>query len=275
MTLTITMILALLALGTFGGFMAGLLGVGGGMVLVPFLTMLFAWQKMPADLVVHAAIATSMGMIVFTSLSSMRAHHKKGAVMWSVVYSLVPGIILGGLLAGGVAFRFINTAWLALFFAVFVGYSAMNMLRNKKPQPSRQLPGMAGRTAVGTGIGFISGLVGAGGGFLSVPFMVWCNVSIRNAVATSAALGFPIAVGNSIGYISSGIETVGIQDGMLGYVYWPGLLVLITMSVLLAPVGAKCAHSWPVDRLKRIFACLLFSISAYMLYKSLTAFGVI
>ncbi|MBK1779907.1 sulfite exporter TauE/SafE family protein [Advenella sp. WQ 585] len=269
------MILALLALGTFGGFMAGLLGVGGGMVLVPFLTMLFAWQKMPADLVVHAAIATSMGMIVFTSLSSMRAHHKKGAVMWSVVYSLVPGIILGGLLAGGVAFRFINTAWLALFFAVFVGYSAMNMLRNKKPKPSRQLPGIAGRTAVGAGIGFISGLVGAGGGFLSVPFMVWCNVSIRNAVATSAALGFPIAVGNSIGYISSGIETVGIQDGMLGYVYWPGLLVLITMSVLLAPVGAKCAHSWPVDRLKRIFACLLFSISAYMLYKSLTAFGVI
>ncbi len=275
MTLTITMILALLALGTFGGFMAGLLGVGGGMVLVPFLTMLFTWQKMPADIVVHSAIATSMGMIVFTSLSSMRAHHKKGAVMWPVVFSMVPGIILGGLLAGGVAFKFISMAWLSLFFAAFVGYSAMNMLRNKKPKPSRQLPGVAGRTAVGTGIGFISGLVGAGGGFLSVPFMVRCNVSIRNAVATSAALGFPIAVGNSIGYISSGIEKIGIQGGMLGYVFWPGLLVLITMSVLLAPVGAKCAHSWPVDRLKRIFAYLLFSISAYMLYKSLSAFGVI
>ena len=275
MTLTITMILALLALGTFGGFMAGLLGVGGGMVLVPFLTMLFTWQKMPADIVVHSAIATSMGMIVFTSLSSMRAHHKKGAVMWPVVFSMVPGIILGGLLAGGVAFKFISMAWLSLFFAVFVGYSAMNMLRNKKPKPSRQLPGVAGRTAVGTGIGFISGLVGAGGGFLSVPFMVRCNVSIGNAVATSAALGFPIAVGNSIGYISSGIEKIGIQGGMLGYVFWPGLLVLITMSVLLAPVGAKCAHSWPVDRLKRIFAYLLFSISAYMLYKSLSAFGVL
>lgn len=275
MTLTITMIIALLALGAFGGFMAGLLGIGGGMVLVPFLTMLFTWQQMSGDIAVHAAIATSMSMIMFTSLSSMRAHHKQGAVLWPVVFSLVPGIILGGLLAGGVAFRFISMAWLALFFAVFVGYSGMNMLRSKKPKASRQLPGVAGRTAVGTGIGFISGLVGAGGGFLSVPFMVWCNVPIRNAVATSAALGFPIAVGNSIGYISSGIETVGIQDGMLGYVYWPGLLVLIAMSVVLAPVGAKCAHSWPVDRLKRIFAFLLFSISAYMLYKSLTAFGVI
>lgn len=267
-------VIMLLSLGAFGGFMAGLLGVGGGMIIVPFLTMIFTAQHLVApELTVHVAVATAMSTILFTSLSSMRAHHKKGAVLWRVVLQLVPGIIIGGLLSGGILFSLINIAWLSLIFAIFVGYSAYNMLRNKKPKPSRQLPGWLGMTTVGTGIGAISGLVGAGGGFLSVPFMVWSNVPIRNAVATSAALGFPIAVGNSIGYITGGIREIGIQGSLLGYIYWPGLLVLITMSMLFAPLGAKYAHTLPVDKLKRIFAMLLFSISGYMLYKALVEFG--
>lgn len=265
-----------LGLGVFGGFMAGLLGVGGGMILVPFITMILSWQKViPPELSVHAAIATSMSMIMFTSLSSMRAHHKQGAVKWLVVFQLVPGILLGGLLAGGYLFSIINMAWLSLIFSGFVGYSAYSMFRNKKPKPTRELPGMPGMVVVGTGIGTVSGLVGAGGGFLSVPFMVWSNVPVRNAVATSAALGFPIAVANSVGYISSGIKEVGIQGGMLGYIYWPGLLLLISMSMLFAPIGAKYAHTLPVDKLKRIFALLLVSISLYMLYKALGAFGML
>lgn len=272
--MTILSAFMFLGLGIFGGFMAGLLGVGGGMILVPFISMILAWQKViPAELAVHAAVATSMSMIMFTSLSSMRAHHKQGAVRWPIVLKLVPGILLGGLLAGGFLFSVINMAWLALIFACFVGYSAYSMLRNKKPKPTRELPGWPGMLAAGTGIGTISGLVGAGGGFLSVPFMVWSNVPIRNAVATSAALGFPIAVANSIGYISSGIKEVGIQGGMLGYIYWPGLLLLISMSMMFAPIGAKYAHTLPVDKLKRIFALLLFSISGYMFYKALLAFG--
>ena len=156
-----------------------------------------------------------------------------------------------------------------------MAYSAYNMASNKKPKPSRQLPGFFGTSAMGTVIGFISGLVGAGGGFLTVPFLIWCNVNIRKAVSTSAALGFPIAIANSTGFIFSGIKEIGLQPGMLGYVYWPALLVLISTSMLMAPVGAKYAHTWPVGRIKKIFAALLAFICVYMLRTSLIAFGVI
>ena len=223
----------------------------------------------------HSCIATSMAMICFTSLSSMRAHHKRGGILWPVVAALVPGVFIGGFLSGGVVFSFINTAWLALIFSVFMAYSAYNMASNKKPKPSRQLPGFFGTSAMGTVIGFISGLVGAGGGFLTVPFLIWCNVNIRKAVSTSAALGFPIAIANSTGFIFSGIKEIGLQPGMLGYVYWPALLVLISTSMLMAPVGAKYAHTWPVGRIKKIFAALLAFICVYMLRTSLIAFGVI
>ena len=260
----ITLMICLLALGAAVGFAAGLLGIGGGMLLVPFLTMLFAWQGMPDALVVHVAIATSMTSILFTSLSSVRAHQQKGTIKWSIVFAMAPGIVVGGLVSGGAVFAAINTAWLALFFALFVGYSAWNMLRNKKSKPSRRMPGIAGTSAVGAGIGFISGLVGAGGGFLSVPFMVWCNVALHNAVSTSAALGFPIALANSVGYVVSGLREGQLQPGMLGYIYWPALLALVCTSVLTAPMGARMAHRLPVSTLKRVFACLLFALAAYM-----------
>ena len=269
----VTMLVCLLALGAVVGFAAGLLGIGGGMLLVPFLTMLFGWQGMPQDLIVHAAIATSMTSILFTSLSSVRAHQRKGTIQWKIVFAMAPGIIVGGLFSGGAVFAALSTAWLSLFFSLFVGYSAWNMLRNKKPKPSRQMPGIAGTSAVGAGIGFLSGLVGAGGGFLSVPFMVWCNVALHTAVSTSAALGFPIALANSIGYVASGLNENASQPGMLGYIYWPALLALVATSVLTAPAGARMAHRLPVATLKRVFAGLLFALAAYMLAKAWQAFA--
>lgn len=260
-------------LGCVAGFAAGLLGIGGGMLLVPFLTALLTLQGLPLDLVVHSAIATSMASILFTSLSSVRAHHQKGAVRWDLVKSFAPGILVGGLLAGGAVFSALKTGWLALIFAVFVGYSAVQMLANRKPKPSRQMPGALGTGAAGAGIGFLSGLVGAGGGFVSVPFMLWCNVVLHQAVATSAALGFPIALANTMGYIWSGMSIENLPPGMIGYIYWPALLVLVIFSVTLAPVGAKAAHALPVATLKRIFAFMLFGLAIYMLYKSGLSFG--
>ena len=265
----------LLLLGAMGGFLAGLLGIGGVMNLVPFLTLLFIWKGMPMELVVHSCISTSMAMICLTSLSSMFAHHKRRGILWPVVAALVPGVIVGGLLSGGVVFSFITAAWLALILSLFMACSAYNMASNKKPKPSRQLPGFVGISSMGGVIGFVSGLVGAGGGFLTVPFLVWCNVNIRNAVSTSAALGFPIALANSTGFIFSGIKEIGMQPGMLGYVYWPALLVLISTSMIMAPVGAKYAHTWPIGRIKKIFAGLLAFICVYMLRTSLIAFGLI
>ncbi len=265
-------IVSLVFLGAAVGFAAGLLGIGGGMILVPFLTMLLPIYALPEPLVVHAAIATSMGSIIFTSISSVRAHHAKGAIRWDIVAVMAPGMIIGGLLSGGAIFAYLSGAWLALIFALFVAYSAFKMLTGKPPAASRTMPGKAATAGVGAGIGFASGLLGAGGGFLSVPFMTASNVKIHNAVATSAALGFFIAVANSVGYIYSGFQEVQGQPGMLGYIYWPALLVLSAMSVTTAPWGARCAHSLPVASLKRVFAGLLFCLAAYMLYGAIMAF---
>lgn len=255
------------------GFMAGLLGIGGGMVLVPFLTFLLTAWGFPLEHVVHMAIATSMATILFTSISSVRAHHKRGAVRWPLVFQFTPGIVVGGLLAGGAVFALFKTSWLALFFGVFVSFSAWQMLKDKKPKPSRQMPGPVGTAAAGSGIGFISGMVGAGGGFVSVPFMTWCNVPMHNAVATSAALGFPIALANTTGYVLSGLNVEGLPAWSLGYVYIPALLSAACTSVLFAPLGAAAAHKLPVKTLKRIFAYMLFALAGYMLYKAWMSWG--
>jgi hypothetical protein len=265
-------IVFLALLGVVTGFAAGLLGIGGGMLLVPFLTLLLTWQGLPIELVVKAAIATSMASILFTSVSSVRAHQKNGAVRWDLVLAFTPGIVLGGLFSGGAVFAALKTSWLALFFAIFVSYSGYQMLRDKKPKPSRQMPGPVGTAGMGAGIGFLSGLVGAGGGFISVPIMLWCNVPLRQAVGTSAALGFPIALANTIGYVWSGMGQANLPPHMIGYIYWPALLVLALCSVLTAPLGARLAHILPVKTLKRIFAFLLFGLAAYMGTKAYSAF---
>ena len=258
----------LLLLGAATGFAAGLLGVGGGMLLVPFLTFLFTLQHVPHEHVVHMAIATSLATIMFTSVSSVRAHHARGAVLWPVVRFLAPGILLGSLVGAQIAGS-LPTRWIALFFALFVGASAVQMLLDRKPQPHRELPGRAGMFGVGTGIGAVSSLVGAGGGFLSVPFMAWCNVGMHNAVATSAALGFPIALAGTIGFIVSGLRETGLPPGAIGYVHVPALIAVALASVLTAPLGARTAHALDVGRLKRVFALLLFALAGYMLYKGL------
>jgi len=259
--------LAALGLGT--GFLAGLLGIGGGMLMVPFITIIMGHRGVPADLAVKMAIATSMATIIFTSVSSVRAHHKRGAVRWDIVRRLAPGIVIGSLAGSLGVFALLKGTALAIFFALFVGFSATQMFLDKKPAPTRQMPGAGGQLAAGGAIGFISGLVGAGGGFISVPFMTWCNVSIHNAVATSAALGFPIAVANVLGYAVSGQSVQGLPAGSFGYIWLPALAVIAICSVFTAPLGAKAAHSLPVRKLKRVFASILYLLAAYMLWKGL------
>ncbi|MFO1340859.1 MAG: sulfite exporter TauE/SafE family protein [Burkholderiaceae bacterium] len=258
----------LLALGVCAGFLAGLFGIGGGMLMVPFMTIIFSRRGVDSSLAVKMAIATSMATILFTSLSSVRAHHRRGAVRWPIVRGMAPGILIGGLLAGGGAFALLKGQALALVFGLFVTFSATQMLRGKKPAASRQMPGWAGQTAAGTGIGFLSGLVGAGGGFVSVPFMTWCNVPIHNAVATSSALGVPVAIASTLGYVVGGWNLPAALPGAVGYLYLPALVVIAVASVTMAPVGARTAHAMNVEQLKRAFAVLLYGLAGYMLYKA-------
>ncbi|MDM7455753.1 MAG: sulfite exporter TauE/SafE family protein [Tepidimonas sp.] len=262
------LIAELAALGLATGFFAGLLGIGGGMILVPFITFILSHRGLSTDLAVKMAIATSMATIVFTSISSVRAHHRRGAVRWDLVARLAPGIVLGAALAGAGVFRVVQGQWLALLFAGFVAFSATQMLRARKPATHRSMPGPGGQFVAGGVIGFLSGLVGAGGGFISVPFMTWCNVAMHQAVATSAALGFPIALANTVGYIWSGAQVAGRPAGSLGFIFLPALAVIASASVLMAPVGVRVAHALPVSTLKRVFALILYGLAAAMAYEA-------
>lgn len=262
------LVLGLLLLGSCTGFMAGLLGVGGGMLLVPFMTLLLARQGVEGSLAVKMAIATSMATILFTSLSSVRAHHRRGAIRWDLVTSLAPGILLGGLVSGVGVFAMLKGTSLALFFALFVGFSATQMLFNRQPKSSRQMPGLVGRWGAGAFIGTVSGLVGAGGGFLSVPFMTWCNVPMHRAVATSAALGFPIALANTVGYVIGGWQMESHVAASVGYLWLPGWLIVACASVVTAPWGARMAHKLDVAQLKKIFALMLYGLAGYMLSRA-------
>lgn len=265
-----TLIGALLLLGAATGFAAGLLGIGGGMLLVPFMTFLFTLRQFPEEHLVHMAIATSLATVMFTSMSSVRAHHQRGAVLWPVVKVLAPGILLGSLIGAQIAGQ-LPTKVIAFLFALFVGFSGVQTLRNKKPKPSRELPKALGMFAVGTGIGLLSSIVGAGGAFIAVPFMVWSNVPIHSALGTSAALGFPLAVAGTVGYVIAGSSVPSLPHGTIGFIYVPALLAVAGGSVLTAPLGAKVAHATDTRRLKGIFAVLLFSLAGYMLYRALKA----
>lgn len=264
----ITLVIMLLVLGAAVGFAAGLLGIGGGMLLVPFMTMILTAKHFPQEHILHMAIATSLGTIMFTSISSVRAHHARGAVVWRIARLLAPGILIGSWIGPWIGAH-MNSAMLAAFFAIFVAFSATQMLLDKKPAASRDLPSAPGMFGAGGVIGVLSGLVGAGGGFISVPFMTWCNVKIHNAVATSAALGFPIALAGTLSNIYFGMNVPDLPSGSLGYIYLPALLVISIASVLTAPLGAKTAHNLPVKSLKKVFSFMLYALAAYMLYKAL------
>ncbi|WP_101048757.1 sulfite exporter TauE/SafE family protein [Macromonas nakdongensis] len=259
---------AYLGLGIVGGFAAGLLGIGGGMLYVPLLTWLFELQGFDRGTLLHLALGTSLTTIVFTSISSARTHHGKGNVDWSIVRGIAPGIVAGGVVGGWLA-KHLGTSTLALVFAVFVTYSALQMFLNAKPKPSRALPGALGLMGVGTVISTLSQLVGAGGGFLSVPFMTWCNVNMHRAVGTSAAIGLPIAVVGTVAFFVSGRSALGLPPGSLGFIYLPALLGVLVPSVLMAPVGARLAARLPVATLKRVFAGFLFVLAAKMLHSAL------
>ena len=267
------LILELAALGLVTGFLAGLLGIGGGMIMVPFISAILSGRGVEPGLAVKMAIATSMATIIFTSVSSVRAHHKKGAVRWDIVKALAPGIVLGAMVASLGVFALLKGASLYFVFAAFVAFSGSQMFLDKKPAPTRQLPRTAGLLGAGGVIGALSGLVGAGGGFVSVPFMTWCNVAIHNAVATSAALGFPIALANVVGYVIAGQGLQGVPPYSFGYLWLPALVVIASCSVLMAPLGARAAHALPVKKLKRAFAVVLFTLAIYMLYKGIVAVG--
>jgi len=253
-----------LVLGAFAGTVAGLLGVGGGLIIVPVLVFIFTGHGFAPEVIVHLAVGTSLATIVVTSISSTRAHHLHGAVLWPVFSRLTPGIIIGTLVGAGLA-DLMNATALRTFFGVFELLVALQMATSARPAPHRQLPGWAGTSLAGSVIGGVSAIVGIGGGTLTVPFLVWCNVVMQKAVATSAACGLPIAIAGATGYLITGLNETRLPEHALGYVYGPALLGIILTSMLFAPLGARLAHRLPVPILKKVFAVLLAVLGIRML----------
>ena len=257
---------AYLALGAWVGLFSGMFGIGGGTILVPVLLMLFKMQHFPAPYIMHLALGTSMATILFTSLASMRKHHQHGAVNWAVVRAMTPGIFFGTVL-GALCAAFVSPRGLGIFFALFVYFAAIQILFELRPQASRQLPGMAGMTLTGMFTGWISSLVSIGGGTVVVPFLIWCNVPLRNAIGTSAAIGFPVAAGGTIGYIATGLGFHMLPSPNLGFVYLPALLWVTLASVITAPLGAIAAHRVKIGLLRKFFAVLMLVLATHLLIK--------
>lgn len=254
-------LLAYPLLGVMAGLMAGLLGVGGGLIIVPVLIAVFSLQGVDPALVVHTAVGTSLATIVPTSLSSIRAHHARGAVDWRWVRWLSPGLLLGAF-AGAWLADTLNAVWLQRVFALFAILVSIQMLRGGTPRGHVAMPGRGGVALVGGVIGLVSGVVGIGGGSMTVPYLSWRGVDVRRAVASSAACGLPIAVAGALGFVLAGPAG---NDFSAGYLNWPAALLVGAFSVLSAPYGAALAHTLPIVTLKRIFAVLLLVVGAELL----------
>lgn len=255
-----------LLLGAAAGLVAGLLGVGGGLVIVPVLVSVFNGGMIHPDLVMHVAIGTSLASIVLTSMSSVYTHHRHAAVLWPVMVWLAPGIVLGALLGSYIADS-TSSHLLTIIFGCFELLVAWQLLSGFKPTPGRIVPAPTILMMVGSVIGVLSAMLGIGGGTMTVPFLVWCNTSMQKAVATSAAAGMPIAIAGSAGYIVMGYGDARLPEWSSGYVYWPALLGIAVASLLFAPLGAQLAHRLPTQRLRAIFAFILAVLGVWMLIR--------
>jgi uncharacterized membrane protein YfcA len=251
---------AYLGIGAVVGFFAGLLGIGGGIIIVSSLALMFTAHGFAPMHVMHLAIGTSLAAIVFGSWSSFRAHHRHGAVDWSIVKHMTPGL-LAGVFIGAIAARFVTNAFLKYFFLGFTLFVTAQMVFNLKPKPSRQLPGNAPLTFLALAIGVCSSLFGGGAAAIGVPFLTWCNVSVHRAIGTVAAMGFPVAIAGALGYVVAGWNVAELPGWSLGFVYLPAFVGISITSMLTAPWGARLAHRLKGATLRRIFAVVLVMMS--------------
>jgi uncharacterized membrane protein YfcA len=256
--------LGYLAVGMVVGVFAGMLGIGGGAIMVPLLVTLFEAQDLPRAHILHLAVGTAMATILFTSVASVRAHAVRGVIRWDIARNMTPGILSGGLVGSWVA-SFISPALFAALFTAVIYIAATNLLLNRKPKPSRQPPGFAGMFVVGFMVSALSAFAAIGGAFMTVPFMLWCNVPLLQAIGTAAVIGFPIALSGTLGFVATGLSETGLPAYSVGFVYLPALAGIVAASVLMAPLGAAAAHRLPAVWLRRIFAGVFYVMATRML----------
>lgn len=248
-----------LILGGFAGVLAGLFGVGGGIIIVPVLVLSFTAQGFSPEVLTHLAVGTSLATIIFTSINSILAHHRKGAVRWPIVVWMTLGI-LAGTAVGTLTAAAIQGPMLLKIIGVFAIVMAIQMGLNLKPKASGDVPGKPGLTIAGIVIGWASAIFGIGGGSLTVPFLSWRSVPMQQAVATSAACGLPIAVVGALSFMLVGWNEAQLPQWSLGFVYLPAMAGIAITSMFFARIGANLAHRLSPLVLKRLFALLLLGV---------------
>lgn len=248
-----------LVLGGFAGVLAGLFGVGGGIIIVPVLVFSFAAQGFDPAILTHLAIGTSLATIIFTSINAVLEHQRKGAVLWSVFAWMTLGILLGAGF-GALTAAAIQGPMLQKIIGVFALCVALQMALELRPKPDRKVPGKVGLTLAGSLIGWASAIFGIGGGSLSVPFLTWRSVPMQQAVATSSACGLPIALAGALSFMLIGWNTPQLPAWSLGYIYLPAMAGIAITSMFFARFGARLAHRLSPRLLKRLFALLLFVV---------------
>lgn len=258
MTLAVLFLLYL-ALGALAGVLAGLFGIGGGLVIVPVLIFSFGLQGVSPEVAAHLAVGTSLATIIFTSVSSIRSHHARSGVRWDIFRPMVAGILVGAVLGAWTA-SLLSGAALELIIGVFVILVGLKMLLEVNPGPGRDVPGSGGLGGAGAAIGWASAIFGIGGGTLTVPFLSWCNLRMQQAVGTSAACGLPIAVAGAAANVVTGWGQPSLPEYSVGYIYLPAMLGIVLTSILFARFGAALAHRLDARLLKRIFALLLIVV---------------
>lgn len=254
-------------IGMVVGVLSGLLGIGGGIVLVPMLHAILVAKGFSADVAFHMSLATSMACIVFTSLSSILAHHKNQNIVWTYVWAMMPMAFLGSLLATLVAIH-LDAFYLTLFFAAFTFFAATQLLLDRKPT-QHAVPSRVEVSLVSLLIGVISALVSIGGGTLTVPYLAMRHVSVKQAIGTSAVLGFPIALASTLSYLQDAIQQSRHAPDTYGLLYLPAVMLITPLSVLFAPAGVALTKRLPVKVLKRIFAVFLIGVSLNLLWSQL------
>ena len=253
-----------LVLGCVAGTLAGLLGVGGGLIIVPTLIYIFSQQGISPEILTHMAVGTSLATIVFTSISSVKMHHAHGAVQWHLFQRLALGIVVGSLLGAWVADS-LQGVVLQVFIGVFALGVSLQMGLGLQPSETKALPGNTGLMWSGVGIGAISALFGIGGGSVTVPLLTRFSVPIKHAVATSSACGLPIAMAGALGFVMMGWAEPNLPEYSLGYIYLPALAGIVLSSVVFAGLGARLAHYLPAATLKKVFSVVLFFVGVQLL----------
>ena len=247
------------------GVLAGLFGIGGGLIIVPSLVFLFTTQGLPTELVMIMAIATSLATIILTTSSSLLAHHRLGSVLWDKVFTLAPGIMLGAVIGTVIADN-IRTELLQNIFVVFLWVVGIQMALGAKPKAGTASYSKQVDFLVSGVIGLVSALVGIGGGTLTVPYLAHCRYPMRNAVAIASACGLPIAVTSTVSYMVLGIGSPNLPAWSLGYVYLPTFFGIGVGGILTAPIGARLANRLPAQQLKRYFSALLFVLAIKLMW---------